>query len=461
MMESDFYRRATWISYDRQYSYLHIDSGYVQWGYPSQQKIDELAASHPTDSTISSNTQSPPPPNSSGQRAVPPIIATGSDILVKFDVPGNWSGRGQHVEFAWNETIPLKEGQPLGRGASADVHEVVCQGTKLARKQIYCSRRMKIEDVKRELDILKKITHKHVVTLIGSYTQNRVLGLVLFPATVCDLGVFLDEMDEMQSEYGVESPRFLGSGAFATLLQRLWAISSTYGACRLLKTMYGCLANAVKYLHDNDIRHKDLKPRNILLDRNGGLFVTDFGISRDNTDASSSVTAGIERGTYKYCAPEVARFEPRGRAADIYSLGCVFLEMNTVYRGESLIDFEKFRRDNEDHSFQNSPDKIRQWILKLRGTIRIFEGNEGQLFHDDHGVFDILDLIEKMLAEDPKERPLVAKVCKSLHMLNSGVNCYFGPCCVEPPENCEEYYPLLEAYPQLRGYFIFILRNPN
>jgi serine/threonine protein kinase len=315
--------------------------------------------------------------------------------------------------------------------------------------------------VKRELDILKKITHKHVVTLIGSYTQNRVLGLVLFPATVCDLGVFLDEMDEMQSEYGVESPRFLGSGAFATLLQRLWAISSTYGACRLLKTMYGCLANAVKYLHDNDIRHKDLKPRNILLDRNGGLFVTDFGISRDNTDASSSVTAGIERGTYKYCAPEVARFEPRGRAADIYSLGCVFLEMNTVYRGESLIDFEKFRRDNEDHSFQNSPDKIRQWILKLRGTIRIFEGNEGQLFHDDHGVFDILDLIEKMLAEDPKERPLVAKVCKSLHMLNSGVNCYFGPCCVEPPENCEEYYPLLEAYPQLRGYFIFILRNPN
>jgi hypothetical protein len=237
-MESDFYRRATWISYDRQYSYLHIDSGYVQWGYPSQQKIDELAASHPTDSTISSNTQSPPPPNSSGQRAVPPIIATGSDILVKFDVPGNWSGRGQHVEFAWNETIPLKEGQPLGRGASADVHEVVCQGTKLARKQIYCSRRMKIEDVKRELDILKKITHKHVVTLIGSYTQNRVLGLVLFPATVCDLGVFLDEMDEMQSEYGVESPRFLGSGAFATLLQRLWAISSTYGACRLLKTIY-------------------------------------------------------------------------------------------------------------------------------------------------------------------------------------------------------------------------------
>jgi len=123
--------------------------------------------------------------------------------------------------------------------------------------------------------------------------------------------------------------------------------------------------------------------------------------------------------------------------------------MNTVYRGEPLIDCEKFRRDNEEHSFQNSPDKIRQWILKLRGTTRIFEGNEGQLFHEDYGVFDILDLIEKMLAEDPKERPLVAKVCKSLHMLNSGVNCYFGQCCVERPENCEEYYPLLEAYPQL------------
>ena len=109
-----------------------------------------------------------------------------------FDSPGHWSGRGRHVEFDRKETIPLEEGKPLGRGASADVHEVNCRGITLARKKIYCNRRMKLEDVRRELDILKKLNHKHVVTLVGSFIQGQLLGLLLFPAAVCDLGVFLD-----------------------------------------------------------------------------------------------------------------------------------------------------------------------------------------------------------------------------------------------------------------------------
>jgi hypothetical protein len=47
---------------------------------------------------------------------------------------------------------------------------------KAARKQIYCTRRMKIEDMERELDILKKLSDNYVVTLLGSYTQGKVLA---------------------------------------------------------------------------------------------------------------------------------------------------------------------------------------------------------------------------------------------------------------------------------------------
>jgi len=334
---------------------------------------------------------------------------SGPDILLKLEVSGGWSGKGQHVAFAQNEAIPLEEGRFLGRGTFADVHEVICQRISIARKRIYCNRRIKIADVKRELDVLKKLSHKHVVSLLGSYTQINVLGLLLYPVAVCDLGVFLDELDENQSSHSVE---------FEKLMDRLGFAGNVNCAKDRLNKVYGCLANAVQYLHENDIRHKDIKPKNILLDKNDGLYITDFGLSRDTADASSSITDGNERGTYKYCAPEVARFEPRGRAADVYSLGCVFLEINTVHCQLSLAALEEFRINNNDRSYQNSPQKLREWMSKLR---QISTNNLAG------GFFNIVDIIDKMVSPVPSDRPDIGTICSSLYLLGSLV--YFGKCC--------------------------------
>jgi serine/threonine protein kinase len=275
---------------------------------------------------------------------------------------------------------------------------------------------MRIEDVKRELDILKKLSHKHVVTLLGSYTKNRILGLLLHPVAVCDLGLFLDELDEYQRL----DPPHPGEG-LEKLMDRLGFPRDVHRARERLNGVYGCLANAVQYLHEHDIRHKDIKPRNILLDRNDGLYITDFGLSRDTADASSSVTNGIERGTYKYRAPEVARYEPRGRAADVYSLGCVFLEINTVHRRLSLAAFDDFRTENEDRSFQNNPQKLLEWMSKLRQI---------SIDTPDSGVFDMVYIIEKMVSPNPSNRPVIGAVCSSLYVLGDLV--YFGKCCVTP-----------------------------
>lgn len=144
---------------------------------------------------------------------------------------------------------------------------------------------MPIADIKRELDILKKVNHKHVVTLLGSFIQRNVLGLLLHPVAVCDLGALLEELDENQ-----QSPSTEFTEDFRKLMERLGYKDNINGIRGRLKRAYGCLANAIKYLHDNDIRHKDIKPRNILLGRNDGLYVADFGLSRDKADASSSVT---------------------------------------------------------------------------------------------------------------------------------------------------------------------------
>ncbi|KAN0117874.1 kinase-like protein [Hyaloscypha variabilis] len=333
-------------------------------------------------------------------------------LLAQLDIPGNWSGKGQHVVFEQDEAIPLEQGPFLGRGAFADVYEVKCRGISIARKQIFCTRRLKIEDLKREIDVLKKLNHKHIINLLGSYKQGIILGLLLHPVAICDLRKLLDELDENQT------PCVDFSNDFETLMDRLGFQENISGLRERLNRLYGCLANAIQYLHDNDIRHKDIKPQNILLGQNDDLYVTDFGISRDTADASSSITDGDARGTYRYCAPEVASYNPRGRAADIFSLGCVFLEINTVYRQLSLGVFENFRIENDDRSYQNSPQKLQAWMFKLR---QIRTGDAG------YGIFDIVDIIGKMVSPTAKDRPVIDDVCLSLRLLGDVV--YFGKCC--------------------------------
>jgi serine/threonine protein kinase len=293
---------------------------------------------------------------------------------------------------------------------------------------------MKIQEVSRELDVLKKLSHKHVVTLLGSYTQNKVLGLLLYPVAVCDLGVFLDELDENQSTHSAD---------FEKLMDRLGFAGDVNHAKDRLNKLYGCLANAVQYLHENDIRHKDIKPRNILLDKNDGLYITDFGLSRDTADASSSMTDGIERGTYKYCAPEVARLEPRGRAADVYSLGCVFLEINTVSCRLSLTALEEFTVHNGDRSYQNNPQRMREWMLKLR---QISTNNSAG------GFFNIVDIIEKMVSPVPSDRPDIGTICSSLYLLGNLV--YFGKCCP-----IQRYQVLRNENAKLSTFYLDVQRN--
>ena len=110
-----------------------------------------------------------------------------------------------------------------------------------------------------------------------------------------------------------------------------------------LRSFFGCLASGLKYLHEQNCRHKDIKPGNILV-KGGTVFITDFGTSLDWTEDQLEATTGRPTAfTNTYAAPEVAEGRPRDRSADIWSLGCVFLEIivSTVilymYMGTALI----------------------------------------------------------------------------------------------------------------------------
>ncbi|KAM7198883.1 Protein kinase-like domain containing protein [Naviculisporaceae sp. PSN 640] len=104
-------------------------------------------------------------------------------------------------------------------------------------------------------------------------------------------------------------------------------------AMRNMHGYFGCLSQAVTYLHKSDvqIRHKDIKPANIVIDENGIPLLTDFGLSKHFEVGKDS--DGPTAKTVKYAEPEAVREMGRNMRSDIFPLGCVFLEMATVLLG--------------------------------------------------------------------------------------------------------------------------------
>ncbi len=90
------------------------------------------------------------------------------------------------------------------------------------------------------------------------------------------------------------------------------------------------LAEALNYAHGHGIIHRDLKPANALIDGDGNLFLTDFGIAKLLESASPRLTqTDAILGTPAYISPEQAKAETVNQRSDIYSLGIILYEMVT------------------------------------------------------------------------------------------------------------------------------------
>ena len=84
---------------------------------------------------------------------------------------------------------------------------------------------------------------------------------------------------------------------------------------------------AIRFAHRHGIVHRDIKPHNVLVDAEGRLKVTDFGIAR--AGASQMTEAGSIIGTAQYLSPEQAKGAPVDQTSDLYSVGVVLYELLT------------------------------------------------------------------------------------------------------------------------------------
>jgi serine/threonine protein kinase len=83
---------------------------------------------------------------------------------------------------------------------------------------------------------------------------------------------------------------------------------------------------AIEFLHTYKIIYRDLKPENIVLDANGYIKLTDFGLAKENITDDSGCTQTF-CGTPEYLAPEIIRGDKYGKSVDVWCMGILLYEM--------------------------------------------------------------------------------------------------------------------------------------
>ncbi|MCD4837308.1 Stk1 family PASTA domain-containing Ser/Thr kinase [Neobacillus sedimentimangrovi] len=130
------------------------------------------------------------------------------------------------------------------------------------------------------------------------------------------------------------------------------------------------LASAISHAHQNQIIHRDIKPQNILIDHNGNVKITDFGIAMALSATTITQTNSV-LGSVHYLSPEQARGGMATRKSDIYSLGIVMFELLTgrlPFSGESAVSIALKHLQSETPSVRrwnpNIPQSVENIVLK-------------------------------------------------------------------------------------------------
>ena len=373
--------------------------------------------------------------------------------------------RGNHCKLRPDEGIPLKWIGKISDKEKASIDKYEAPGFPFREafvvKTIRGTNSQRVRSMTaNEVNNMQDLRHPHISALLGTFDYQERLSILIFPAACCDLHQYMKQLSKDRQELGDQSHsshallrRVSQSSCTSTRTQdsattharhphgldsmtyqqtsnrnyydkpRAWPLSLLVEEkLELLRRYFVCLSQALSYLHESGVRHKDIKPKNILIDESGRAILTDFGISRRFPKDKPHVTNNEWNFTRKYASPEMKdRGMPRDDPSDVFSLGCVFLEMATLLLGEDLTKLSEFYTTTvnvsaTEEAYHCNLDKVYSWIDHLRAsnTIKLVQDNwlPGAVHEvqsivsstDDHMVAALVHL-RRMLDEVPSNRP--------------------------------------------------------
>jgi len=270
--------------------------------------------------------------------------------------------------------------EEIGRGGMGRVYKVFDEkvkekvALKLLRPEISADA-PSIERFSNELKLARKISHRNVCRMfdLGEDRGTHFITMEYVPGE--DLKSILRMMGQMSPGKAVFIARQVCEG----------------------------LAEA----HRLGVVHRDLKPQNIMIDRDGNVRIMDFGIAR-SLRVRGLTGAGVIIGTPEYMSPEQIEGQEVDSRSDIYSLGIILYEMMTghvPFEGETFLSVAvKQKTEKPRHPRELNPQVPDDLV---RVILRSLEKGQAERYQSVEDILTELDKIEKGIPTTEKVLPSV------------------------------------------------------
>jgi len=297
----------------------------------------------------------------------PEVTGTLQTAIKELTTGSTFAGRYQVIE-------------ELGKGGMGRVYKVFDEkikekvALKLLKPEISADEQA-IERFSNELRFARKIAHRHVCRMfdLGEDRGTHYITMEYVPGE--DLKSILRMMGQMSAGKAVLVVRQICEG----------------------------LAEA----HRLGVVHRDLKPQNIMIDRDGNVRIMDFGIAR-SLKVKGMTGAGVVIGTPEYMSPEQIEGQDVDSRSDIYSLGIILYEMMTgrvPFGGDTFLSIAVKQKTEQPRNPRDLNPQIPDDIVRL--ILHCLEKDKAKRYQKVEDILSELDKIEKGIPTTEKILPAI------------------------------------------------------